>query len=425
MKREQKTIQKNKLDFGNPLETSLINTLTLCGFGICLAYLLYTLPAGYYQYSLFNGVGAVICLSIYLFNKWKRYTLSLWTSGIGIPLLLVGFVYQFGFIHTELYLLGAGIVCSYLVRNRTYGPELVWTIVLVAFLSAKAILLYSGRIKDLSEMEGYLYLPNAGTAVVLLYLSTRFFRKQHEAERTGLEEERSELEASNHLKEKLLSLVSHDLRSPFNSMKALIALKRDGDITTEQWDLHLGKLGHEIDRTSSFIDNVLFWVKQQMNGIEVQNDPVNITEIALINIAQLQNTIDEKKITVHKELTAEATVSGDSEMLGIIVRNILTNALKFTKPESGEVWIRTQRAATYIQLEIRDNGIGMTQEAVNNLLKGHVNSSQGTLQEKGFGIGMQLVKTFSDMMKIDLHISSEKAVGTSFQLRVPLHQPAV
>lgn len=411
-----------QLDFGNKLESTVINMVTVsCGL-VSLLYLFYTIPAEYYRLSVYNVAGALICLAIYIFNKRKLYNYCFWTFALLIPPLILGYVYEFGFINSEIFLLPSAILTSYLAAKKKYWPEIVWGLISLEYMAAKALLLFSDRIIDLTDTERLLFLPNSLLGLLLIYFSTRFFKKQQEAKTTVLEEERSELAESNALKEKLLSLVSHDLRSPFSSMKALIAMRQDGDLSEEQWTSYMGKLGHEIDRTASFIDNILFWVKQQMDGIEVQNQLLDVNEIVHVNLLQMQSSIDEKQITVHESYDSNTQISGDIEMLGIIVRNILTNAVKFTQPKTGAIWISTKKTAEYLQLEIKDNGIGMTQETMNQLWKGRLPSSKGTSQEKGFGIGMQLAKTFIDMLHIDLYVTSEKDKGSSFLLHIPLQQ---
>jgi len=399
-------------EFSSKPDSALINTIAIAGAVICLLYSVYTVPAGFYKYSIFNLATATLCFLIYLFNKWKWYNIGFWSFGSFIPIFMVIYIHEFGFINAELYLIAGGIFLSYLVKDKKYFPEGIWLFTLLLFLAAKAFLFFSGRLQDLSELEQTLYFPNAASSIVLIYLATRFFRNKEKDQRTELVE-------SNQLKEKLLSLVSHDLRAPFNSIKGLIELKQEGDISDEEWGMHLSKLNHEVDRTSSFIDNLLFWVKQQMNGIEVQHNTFELSEVVMINLERLQAAISDKEIRVTCHITDSCIVQSDREMLGIIIRNILSNAVKFTHPGTGTIEISCEHLDGKVNLRIKDNGIGMTQETVSKLFYGNVNSCDGTLHEKGFGIGMQLVKTFADLLLVSIDVNSEEGSGTSFTLTIP------
>ena len=401
------------LDFGNMPDSTLIGTIALAGGLICTLYLFYTIPAGFYKYSLFNLATAVLCLLIYLFNKWKWYNIGFWSFGCIIPIFMVVYVHEFGFINAEMYIIGGGIFMSYLVRDKKYLPEGIWIFTLALFLVAKAFLYFSGRIQDMDDLERFLYFSNGASSIILIYLTTRFFGNKEEGRRTELVE-------SNELKEKLLSLVSHDLRTPFNSIKGLLELKKEGDISDEEWDEHLSKLNSEVDRTSSFIDNLLFWVKQQMNGIEAQHQTFSVNDVVKLSLYQLQATVRDKGIKISQNTTGHCNVHSDQEMLGIIIRNIFSNAIKFTHPQSGTIEVHTEKIDNHVRLQIKDNGIGMSQDTVNKLFFGNVNSSDGTLHEKGFGIGMQLVKTFADMLHISLDVQSVEGSGTCFTLSIPI-----
>lgn len=399
-------------EFSSKPDSALINTIAIAGGVICLLYSVYTIPSGFYKYSLYNLGTATLCFLIYLFNKWRWYNIGFWSFGSFIPIFMVVYIYEFGFINAELYLIAGGIFLSYLVKDRKYFPEAIWLFTLILFLTAKAFLYFSGRLSDLTELERILYFPNAASSIVLIYLATRFFRNKEEGQRIELVE-------SNQLKEKLLSLISHDLRAPFNSMKGLIELKQEGDIDDEEWGMHLSKLNHEVEQTSSFIDNLLFWVKQQMNGIEVQHDSFDVADVVRLNVKRLQAAILDKGIKVSCRASGLYTVQSDKEMLGIIVRNILSNAVKFTHPKTGLIEIHAENLEGKVRLEIKDNGVGMPQETAEKLFYGNVNSSDGTLHEKGFGIGMQLVKTFADLLQVTIDVQSEVGSGTTFTMHIP------
>ena len=220
----------------------------------------------------------------------------------------------------------------------------------------------------------------------------------------------------NSLKEKLISLISHDLRSPINSLKGILALNKSGDVPTEQMGAFLDKLTKEVEDTSAFMDNMLHWVKEQIKGADPKISAFHITPILSETINQFGVRLEEKQIDLNLECSEETKVVSDPEILKIIFRNLISNSIKFVNKGSGEIQVTVKSQGKKNVLTVKDNGIGMNDPVLNQVKAGYVESQDGTSHEKGFGLGLQLVFSFAKQLDIEVKVESKEGSGTSFNL---------
>ena len=395
--------------FEAKLDESLLNTVSLAGGFICLAYLVYTIPAGFIQYSIANTVTGALCFGVYFLNRLRFYNPAFWIFALVIPLFMVGYTLLFGMINAELYLISGGVFISFLINKRKHWSEFIWAFVITAFLFCKAYLFFSGQLGHLNELESLLFLPNATAAILLVYLAARIFK-------TRQEQQRKELDDANKLKEKLLSVLSHDIRSPLNSLKGVLELHEDGEIRHDQIDDFLVKIKNEVTRTSDFVENLLLWIKQQMKGLNGEISEIDLSRLINETLEHLHIEIEKKHISVNFDHKQPAIVYSDLNMLKVIIRNLLSNAIKFTFKNTGVIDINLKQDGQRTIIDITDNGIGMGEDILASLFKLDHKSIEGTGKEKGHGLGLQLVKGFADHLGIAISVKSAPNIGTTFSL---------
>ncbi len=280
--------------------------------------------------------------------------------------------------------------------------------------------------KEVDEEKAYkqLYLIIAISATSVLVLLTILvfiiLKINRERRKTNLilEQQRKELENANATKNKFFSILSHDLRSPlatFHSYAEVI------EICSEYNDVDkLLMLGKELKSSSAglldLLDNLLQWGVNQMGDQQSVPTTVNLKDVATLEVNNLKHVSNKKNINVSININPSVTLFVDRVNLSIALRNLINNAIKFT-PEEGSVTISAEDSSLHTALKITDTGVGMTQEQKDTLFDFNtINSTYGTQNEKGVGLGMQLVCGFVKENNAKLHIETELGKGTTFAI---------
>ncbi|MCB0738392.1 MAG: HAMP domain-containing histidine kinase [Bacteroidetes bacterium] len=391
--------------FEERMDHFILSLIAVSGIGICLLYLVYTIPAGYYEYSILNIITAGFCLVAYLFNRANRFDLAFWFFFLSLPAIMVCYVYFYRFGNAHMYLVAGAVFCSLLSTIKKRWNDLVWAYTLGLMLICRYLMYNTEEMAQLGEVERLLYFPNAIFAFFLVYLVSRFYNIR-QANR------RDKLSKMNSVKERILSVVSHDLRAPLGSLSGLIKLNEQNVLDQKVFAKHLNKLGQQVDLTSGMLDNLLFWSKTQLEGIKPNIDWVDFNKTIEQTIALYQLLIDKKQVSIITQFDGHYLVESDAEMLKIIVRNLASNAVKYVASTKGEIRFLLAEINNELKLTISDNGVGMGPDKLQRLFKKQVTSSKGTEDEHGFGLGLTLVGEFAAQLGISLSAESEIGKGT-------------
>ena len=230
-----------------------------------------------------------------------------------------------------------------------------------------------------------------------------------------IEEQKKELLDLNRLKGKLLSIVSHDLRSPLGSLQGMLDLLSIGSLTPEQMNKITTDLSEKIANTVDTMDNLLRWSMSQMNGLQVNFSLVNLNEIVNQTSRFLEAAVNKKDIMIINDVDKSIKVVADNEMIKLIIRNIISNAIKFS-PTHSRITIYTEQIENEeILVHIKDEGIGMDEREIDNLFNPHSHFSKpGTQNEKGSGLGLMLCKELVEKQGGVLLVKSKKGEGSIF-----------
>lgn len=230
---------------------------------------------------------------------------------------------------------------------------------------------------------------------------------------------REKLLAVSNSKDKLLSIITHDLRAPINNLKILLELLKQNVINKEEFLEHVQTTSKNVDVLSDSMDNILTWAQTQLKGWEVTPSEISVNDVVQECIRLYKHTIDDKNIKLNYTPTDLIHAYADFNQMVIIVRNVLNNAVKFT-PEHGVIEINTREEDAYAEIVIKDTGKGMDKETVDLVLnKTNVYTTQGTKGEKGTGLGMNMCIEFAEKNNCKFNIISEKDIGTSVLLSIP------
>ncbi|MCL2074042.1 MAG: HAMP domain-containing histidine kinase [Marinilabiliaceae bacterium] len=237
-----------------------------------------------------------------------------------------------------------------------------------------------------------------------------------------LERQITELEKKNLAKDKFFSIISHDLRAPFSSLlgfsEMLVYYSEDYD--KNEIKNYSNQIYAASMKLLSLAENLLQWSKTQLGTITYNPELTDINIVSDNVINALKLSIQEKDINIDVDFERGLTAYADSNIFSIVLRNLISNAIKFTKT-GGTIRIRGyQKNDNEIEVEVKDNGIGMNKDHLDKLFQidKHV-STAGTLNESGSGLGLILCKEFVEINGGIMSIKSEPGKGTAVMFTIP------
>ncbi len=236
------------------------------------------------------------------------------------------------------------------------------------------------------------------------------------AQKDEILKQKEELSASNSTKDMLFSIISHDLRSPFAVIQSSLALLKQGILSKEEYDEMLEKFEVKVALISGMLNNLLAWANSQQKGIRGIPEKVNLPELVdeTLKLSVIGANAKMQQLK-HNRTVANTFVTADPNQVRIIFQNLIGNAIKFT-PNNGEIEIFYSDHDQYTALHVKDHGIGMDQEKMDNLFKviGNKISQAGTNKEKGTGIGLMIIKQLIKDNDGYMEIKSEPGNGSEF-----------
>ncbi len=227
-----------------------------------------------------------------------------------------------------------------------------------------------------------------------------------------------EIQKLNKVKDKIFAIISHDLRSPLTSTHNLLDLLNQGLISHEEFAPFSKQLQNDVLNTLILTENLLNWSKTLLNGIVPYQREFKVQPVIDEVIQTLQSLARAKDIMIENQVK-DRSVFSDADMLKMIVRNILSNSIKFT-PHGKMIYVKEVVNDNKLLIQIVDEGVGMSQEKVDQLNHKMAESTRGTDNEKGTGIGMRLVLDMVAALGENITISSEEGEGTTVTISVPL-----
>lgn len=224
-----------------------------------------------------------------------------------------------------------------------------------------------------------------------------------------------QLKQSNSVKDKFFSIIAHDMRGPIGGMLVFLeSLNEDIDTMKkpELKDFARAMLG-SATQLANLMENLLQWSKSQMGMNRPEFRQVILRESAEKSMALFANRLKEKNISLAIRISHSHIVVADQNMVDFVFRNVISNAIKFTK-KKGEIVVDSEQIGRRIQVSVRDNGIGISEENQKKLFQEtEQHSSYGTANEKGTGLGLLLSKEFVTKNHGEIWVKSELDIGTT------------
>lgn len=259
---------------------------------------------------------------------------------------------------------------------------------------------------------------NMTWTLTAMMLALLFFKKEQISYQKEIEEKNKDLQRMNDTKEKLFSIISHDLRSPIGQLKNSLDLVNKEYMSPETFQQVSAKLSSEVDRLHNTLDNLLRWSISQLQGIKASPERIDLATLLEKKLLVFKQMAEQKNIKLILE-DVKCYVWADPDHLLLVLRNLLSNAIKYSY-QNGEILIRSHSQDNRVIIEVIDKGIGMTPEVKASIFQhDNIISNTGTANEKGTGLGLKLCKEFIEKNNGEIRIESAENKGTTFYISLP------
>jgi signal transduction histidine kinase len=238
-------------------------------------------------------------------------------------------------------------------------------------------------------------------------------------QKTNLNTQADKLNELNTLKDRLISILAHDLRAPLSTLRGLFGLLEDDSITHEQFLGMIPQALKKLEYTSDFLDTLLFWINSQMDNFHSASKNFTIKEIAAFEVQNYQEQAAEKGIRLVDNIAGDLTVTADPNSIRIVIRNLITNAIKFSKQNDTIRVSANYMDDQNVLLSVKDTGVGMPEKQLNKLFKSKVDSGTGTNNESGTGMGLLFCKDLIEKCNGRIWVESVQGLGTEFFFTLP------
>lgn len=228
-----------------------------------------------------------------------------------------------------------------------------------------------------------------------------------------------ELEKLNQLKDRIFSIIAHDLRGPLVNLSEVLKMVSYNQISEEEFKQISPSLSKDITYTTDLLENMLHWSRSQLDGFGIKKEFFNVRNIVLNEINYHLPAANLKKVAILHDIFPNEIAYADVLMFQIVVRNILNNAIKFCRDGCTIEITASYLQNSLLNVCIKDNGVGISEDSLSNLFKGENQSSRGTQNEKGTGLGLMICKDFMIRNGGDIIAQSQLSLGTTFCITIP------
>jgi len=234
-----------------------------------------------------------------------------------------------------------------------------------------------------------------------------------------IQEQNEHLTALNEVQSKLFATLSHDLKGSLNRIGATLDLIQKGYVTAEETTMLVGNLSVEVKQTVEMLNNMLLWAKSYSNMVSPDKEHLFLDELLKQAIEQVSAQASDKNISLELGTPEKIRLYADRQMLLVVFRNLLTNAIKFSY-QGSTVILKARLNNQWVKVEVIDHGKGMLPEQLDKLFKGAVVSENGTANEKGTGLGLSLSYEYIEQHQGKIEVQSQPEKGTAISVFLPV-----
>ncbi len=264
--------------------------------------------------------------------------------------------------------------------------------------------------------------------VVALYVAFHIYYKSYKNEEKNLEllqlqknqieKQAEELDRLNLVKDKIFSILAHDLRGPLYSLQGLVQLIQEDNLTQDEFESYIPLISQNLGNNSLLLENLLIWSRSQMRGMEARITRIDLRELVQKNMDFLHGSNYFKEQLLLNHVPEGVFVLADKNMLEIVIRNLLTNSMKFTR-KNDIISIDVEEDLTTYTIQVIDQGTGIAEEAMQKLFGTEFYTTPGTHLEKGSGLGLLLSKELIQKNNGKIWVQSTYGQGSKFSFTLP------
>lgn len=240
------------------------------------------------------------------------------------------------------------------------------------------------------------------------------YRKQQKANNL-LKSKKEELEDANNVKDKLLSVLAHDLRTPISNIQGVVYMIRENMLDKEDIDTALNHIDFQLQQGINTLTNYLEWAQDHRGGISADMKDIMLLDIVESSIHEIKKSAENKDVELVNKVEPGIAVHADKHMMNVILRNLLSNAIKYVD-KGDSIAVKTTETEDAVELSVKDTGKGIPPDKLKNLFKPFNRVTRGTKGEIGTGLGLSLCKEFCEKQDCSIRCESEVGKGTTFTI---------
>ena len=384
-----------------------------------------------------------ISVAVLILNYLKKLEAALLCYFILYP-FFTGFVYLKGMnAGVELHFILYGVLAVFFLQDMGYMLFTIALSMVNYFLLSVVLKDFSYEVRDENSLLYYVnQLLSLGFIFYGLFLikkennsyQFRLLRKQRALykknmeissqkaiidEKVGLLEiQANELAELNTLKTKLFSVIAHDLRSPMYALRNLFRNIHQKNVPAKDVKTMIPDVLMDLNYTIGLMENLLQWSKTQMQSSAANPEEIDVSKMIHDVLQLMRLQAEAKQIYVETKNDFSVFAFADKEMINLVLRNLISNAIKFT-PQQGTIEIGVNEAPNFIEVYVQDSGVGINKEAMEKINETSFYTTKGTSSESGTGLGLMLCKEFLSKNGGRMHIESVPGKGSIFSFTLP------
>lgn len=372
---------------------------------------------------------AVVSIVVLALNANKRHQSALLTYFIFYPLFIC-----FGYINginqgIELSFILYGILSVFFIQDIGYMIFSISFSMISYFFLSVILKKYTYQLEDINFIA---YLINQALAIIYIFYGLYLIKTENTNYNTALQQtnlemqkqaaqlqqQAAELDQLNSLKNKLFSVISHDLKAPIYAIRNVFDNIQKQDMPADQIKGLIPDIKNDLNYTVSLMENLLQWAKSQMRAHIVRTEDVNISEVIDETVHLLHLQAQAKNINIDNKTIQPVHVWADRDMISLVIRNLISNAIKFT-PSGGQIYVDGSEQSSFAEVYVKDSGRGIDPDELKKINGPDFYTTNGTAQEQGTGLGLMLCKEFLAKNGGRLRIESEVGKGSMFSFTLP------
>ena len=416
--------EKRKLGIFNQLNFFQLIT------GICIPV------AGLFNNKMFPdwawlvaSLPAFISIIVLWLNAQQKNEVAIIFYFISYP-VVTSIVYMSGInVGAELFFILYGVLSVFFLQEISHMLFSVSLSMISYFMLA---VVWKDHRFQLESSNMLLYLFNQFAGIVFIFYGLFLIKKENTGYQSSvlsknreiaenaslLQKQTTELTELNALKNKLFSIIAHDLKTPMYALRNLFRTIQQQNIPAKEIKAMLPDMVNGLNYTTSLMENLLQWAKCQMQSEGAKIQILDIAKMIEEVIQLLRLQAEAKQLWIESNMNSTVLIMADKDMIDLVLRNLLSNAIKFT-PAKGQISIGVNEMPSCAEVFVKDTGRGISPEAMQKISRNDYFSTNGTAHEPGTGLGLMLCKDFLKKNGAQLSIESEPEKGSTFSFSLP------